>query len=440
MSGSEEETYSIMFSSLKHPARRKILRMLSNKQMTYSEMLEALAIPSSHLTYHLENLGELVIKSEDGKYKLSSFGKASVSMMQGAEEVPDIHASRFSALPIRWKYLFAILMIGVVILASLSTVQILSFNQLSNNYAGLQQQYQDIKKQNDQLLSWTSSASEAMVILKNVAQLDVSKYQASLVGSPTVEVRTDLGGAIEEVSQYSLVSTVNRLQITIRYRNNEFSLFKMEQIEGAPNFPPLYTETQPTDDIQAAKALLERYQTATNQSYIQDMITLLGTANSSTTDEVLRHTRLLISTLDGNTRITLQYTASGVDFVGKTLHINLQDHCVTEFEDEWALYTIGTNELNISQDHAIQIAKEAVKDYKWTVNGTQVSDFTVLDSPITAEFYPHTRPENSVILFPYWYVTLHLDKTYPGNVNVIAVGVWADNGEVSYIQALSAAS
>jgi DNA-binding transcriptional ArsR family regulator len=42
MPDSEEEIYSIMFSSLKHPARRKILRMLADKPMTFSQMLEAL--------------------------------------------------------------------------------------------------------------------------------------------------------------------------------------------------------------------------------------------------------------------------------------------------------------------------------------------------------------------------------------------------------------
>ena len=31
----EDEIYSTMFSSLKHPVRRKILRMLGNKPMTF---------------------------------------------------------------------------------------------------------------------------------------------------------------------------------------------------------------------------------------------------------------------------------------------------------------------------------------------------------------------------------------------------------------------
>lgn len=66
----EEETYSLIFKSLKHPIRRKILRMLVGKQMSFSEILNILSIDSGHLSYHIENLGELIRHSENGKYEL----------------------------------------------------------------------------------------------------------------------------------------------------------------------------------------------------------------------------------------------------------------------------------------------------------------------------------------------------------------------------------
>jgi DNA-binding transcriptional ArsR family regulator len=436
MSGSEEEIYSTMFSSLKHPARRKILRMLSDKTMTFSQMLESLAVPSSHLTYHLENLGELVVKDDNGKYKLSSFGKASVTLMKGAEEVPDIHANRFSALNIRWKTFFVALTIATLLLASMSIVQYASLNQLSMSFANLQKDYDRVKTENEQLLSWSSSANKAMIMLKDVIELDISKYQASLIGSPTAEFRNDLGGIVEEITKYSLVNSVSRLEVTLRYRNNEFSLFRLDQIEGAPNFPPIYINPQPTDNIDVAKELLQRYQSTTNKNYLEDMVALIASANSNTTEKTQGNTKLIICNLFDRSEITLQYTASGVDFIGKTLKITIQNHIVTEFHDDWALYSIGSNQLNVSREQAIQIARNAAEEYVWTSGGTQVSDFIVLDTPVTAEFYPHTRPANSVMLYPYWYVTLHLDKTYPGGVNVIAVGVWADTGEVANIQAL----
>ena len=71
MADTEEEIYSTMFTSLKHPARRKILRMLSGKPMTFMQLVETLGVSTPHLTYHLESLGELISKTEDGHYKLS---------------------------------------------------------------------------------------------------------------------------------------------------------------------------------------------------------------------------------------------------------------------------------------------------------------------------------------------------------------------------------
>ncbi|MEJ2271048.1 MAG: winged helix-turn-helix domain-containing protein [Candidatus Bathyarchaeota archaeon] len=111
MVGPEEETYSTMFTSLKHPARRKILRILAIKPKTFSQILEELTISSSHLTYHLEHLGELVSKTEDGTYMLSSFGEAAVTAMREVEEVPNIESKNPMKLPLIWKSLFAIFMI-----------------------------------------------------------------------------------------------------------------------------------------------------------------------------------------------------------------------------------------------------------------------------------------------------------------------------------------
>jgi hypothetical protein len=65
-----------------------------------------------------------------------------------------------------------------------------------------------------------------------------------------------------------------------------------------------------------------------------------------------------------------------------------------------------------------------------------VSDFTVLEEPVSAVFHP-TQREEYLVLIPYWEVTLSLDKVYPGGVNRIGVGVWADTGEVRRVRTLS---
>jgi hypothetical protein len=96
LSDPEEEPYSIIFASLKHPVRRKILRMLSEKSMTFSEMLDVLKVSSPFLTYHLENLGELVCKTGNGKYRLSTFGDTAVVTMSSVEDTSRPAFSRSS--------------------------------------------------------------------------------------------------------------------------------------------------------------------------------------------------------------------------------------------------------------------------------------------------------------------------------------------------------
>jgi len=84
----EEETYSLIYTSLKHPVRRKILRMIAQKPLSYSEILETLTVDSGHLSYHLERLGELIVHTKDGKYMPSTFGVAALRLMNGVEELP----------------------------------------------------------------------------------------------------------------------------------------------------------------------------------------------------------------------------------------------------------------------------------------------------------------------------------------------------------------
>ena len=436
MSESEEEIYSIMFSSLRHPARRKILRMLSERIMTFSQMLEVLAIPSSHLTYHLENLGELVTKNEDGKYMLSSFGKASVSMMRNTEEVPDIHAKLFSALPLRWKSLYAVFITAVLLLASITIVQYSSFNRLSGDYEALKVDFDRMKAQNEQLLSWSTSATKAMTIIRDVVQLDASKYQATLL-SNTVEARSDLGDVIEEVIKYSFVNSFSNLELTLRFRNGHFSLFQLNQLEGFPNFPPTYTNPQPTDVFQASRELIERYEAAFNEPYLNEMSVLLGSVDGTNVEQTLGNTKLKVSNYGDDAEIFLYYTVNGIDFSPKSVHIVFENHAIRELSDDWSFYTIGNAQVNISKEQAIEIARDAVKGFTWNASGAQIStNFNVLDEPVSVAFFPHPRTE-PLTLIPYWYVTLYLDRTYPGGVNMVTVGVWADNGDVANIQALS---
>jgi DNA-binding transcriptional ArsR family regulator len=434
MSGSTEETYSAMFSSLRHPARRKILRMLSERSMTFSQMLEELEIPGSHLTYHLENLGELVVKMEDGKYKLSSVGEACCSIMKSAEDVPNIQTKKFSLLPLRWKTLFTVFIIGIVLLASISCVQYYSFNQLSNDYELVKADLEKARLQNQQIISW-NSAERAMTIIRDVVQIDTTKYQTTLLRD-TIENRSDLDGVDEEILQYSLTTSESKINLVLRFRNNHFSLYQLSLIEGVLPFDPIYVQPQSTDILKAARSLIERYKSISSDSYLEEMSKLLASANEANNEQTLGNIKLKVTIYGDNAEVLLMYTANGFDYSAKSLRLVFQKHVLQELSDDWFLYTVSNTQVNVSREQAIQIARNAAKNFEWNANGLQVTNFNVLAEPVSAVFFPHPRIE-SLTLVPYWFVTLYLDKEYPGGVNSITVGVWADTGEVANIQALS---
>ncbi len=431
MPESEDEIYSTMFSSLKHPVRRKILRMLSQRPMSFSQILEALDVSSSHLTYHLESLGELLMKMEDGKYKLSKFGEASVGTMRGVEEAPATRSDKLAALSLKWKSLIALLIIGLILIASFSVIQYNSLNNANKNQQSLQGTVAQLSAQNRLLLSWGTGTDKALLFIRDVAQLDVSKYQATLL-SDTVQPRTDLGGILEEVMKYELTNNQSQVDVVLRFRNNHFSKYQLTVIDGSP----IYSGPQASGIISTAQAILQRYLIYSGDDYLQDMSTLLAGATDVSNGTIVNHTKLLTYVSGSEQQVYLEYTDNGVDFSGKSFWLVMDNGVVTQLTDGWFLLSAGSTQISVSQAQAIQIAKEYIQTYSWNVNGTQVSKVTILDPPVSVQFVPHPR-DQYLALIPYWYIIFALDKTYPGGVNQIAVGVWADTGQVANIETLS---
>ena len=55
-------------------------------------------VDSPYLTYHLDSLRDLVSKTEDGRYRLTTMGESALALMRGVEETPRIIASRHRSI------------------------------------------------------------------------------------------------------------------------------------------------------------------------------------------------------------------------------------------------------------------------------------------------------------------------------------------------------
>ena len=418
MPDATEEIYSTMFSSLKHPARRKILRLLSEKPLTFSEMLDLLGVSSSNLTYHLESLGELVTQ-ENGAYKLSTFGSAAVNTMRVVEEAPEVQPKR-RASTFKWKMTLAAALITLVLAASVAVWQFNASNEASSRLNELQSKY-------NQLLSWTSSTSTAINFLQQVPQIDTSHYEATLI-SNTVDQPADLGGILEQTMMYSLTSSDSKMNVYFRFRSGELSWYQIIMLSGSP----VYLQPQPYSALDAAKGLLGRLAAYENSSYLGNMSSMLSLVSGAMQNMQVTegNIKLNVTASGGTTQIVMMYTENGVDFSPKCVSLTFAGSDLTDMIDDWYLFTIGSTAVDVSSSQAVQIALNAVKGYSWSVNGTTVSSFNVLSNSVV--FHPNTK--NGLALYPQWTVTLYLDKTYPGGVNSIIVLVWADTGKVAEIQ------
>ncbi len=419
MGETKEEIYSTMFSSLKHPARRKILRILSEKPLTFSQMLELLGVSSSNLTYHLESLGELVTQ-ENGIYKLSMFGSAAVGTMKVVEEAPEVHPKK-RPVAFKWKMALAASLAILIVLASVSAVWLADLNMAVGERDSLQSRY-------NQLLSWSGTTDKALGFLQQVTQIDTSHYQATLV-SNNVKQREDLGGVLEQTVMYSLSSSDSKVDVYFRVRNNQLSWYQIVAVEGSP----VYLQSQPYNALDAAENLLGRLATFENASYLSNMTSLLSLASSSMQNLQITegNVKLNVTQSGGATEVLMLYTENGVDFSPKCLRLTFVGNDLTNFIDDWYLFTVGSTTVNISSDQATTLARNALNGYSWSADGQTVSSFTVKSEPPSVVFHPNTK--NGLALYPQWTVTFYLDKTYPGNVNSISVELWADSGEIAQI-------
>lgn len=423
MPEAKEEIYSIMFKSLKHPIRRKILRILGDKPLAFSEMLELLGISSSNLTYHLDNLGELVAKDEKGVYRLSTFGHASVNTMKVVEEAPTVRPHKRTSLNRKWRIITSVLFIGLIFFASIATIEITTLNAAISDLDSYKSKY-------NQLLSWTSTTDNAIDFLQIVVQLDTTKYQARML-SRDVETRTDLGGITEESVRYSLAGMddsgkASTLIVGFRFRNGQFSRYQLTVDEGAP----IYAQPQSPFVLDATKNLLDRLQSYETGDYLSNMSRLLSLVNTSESIEIKEGNIKLNATVTGNDAdVMMVYTENGVDFSPKRLEINMEDGILVQLTDSWGLFNIGSTNVNISSDRAVTIAKSALNGFQWSSNGIVVSSFQYNTQPASVTFHPNTK--NDLTLYPQWTVVFYLDKVYAGGAYMISVTIWADTGEVS---------
>lgn len=126
------------------------------------------------------------------------------------------------------------------------------------------------------------------------------------------------------------------------------------------------------------------------------------------------------------------YTSNGIDFERKRIHFSFRNGTFRSFRDDWNHYKIGSDSINVSEEEAISIARNATEDmpklYGKVGNETIVLQPQVAEEPVEAELMVGIK--EPLTLYPLWHVQLYFDKLY-GNYYGVAVNIWANTGEIS---------
>lgn len=201
----DDETYSTIFAALKHPIRRRILRMLSEEELSYTQMLTKLDVDTGHLNYYLDSLVELVVKNEHGKYRLSEFGKAATELMSKVEdrrndkkEIIRLRISKRRTVLALQAFAAIILLISSLTFFNIKNESSYSLSGTENPQGGIILQPNSTSIRNDVVMVNDIRANSLTVKYRYYYRIDVLT-NATLRIQVLVGATSDLGAPLQQV-------------------------------------------------------------------------------------------------------------------------------------------------------------------------------------------------------------------------------------------------
>jgi hypothetical protein len=266
--------------------------------------------------------------------------------------------------------------------------------------------------------------AKTLQFLSDVVMLNLSRYEVTL-GYDRAEIDPGLGGAVREEVLYNISSADTYCIASCMFTNGAYDYSLIGWNKGTP----VYTQPQPSNPTDFAKAVLERFQAFAGSPRYQPLIDMLGgTAAPGFTLQVKVY---------NSAQIGFRWSYSVEGFETNALTIKILNGDLQGINDAMGIFKVSEAPTAISEQQAISIAVNSASAFSWQADG---QEYSVTD-PIPVDLARASKILNTLptgdpfTLYPIWKVMLYLGKTYPGGVKYISAGVWADTGEVSYILA-----
>jgi len=268
---------------------------------------------------------------------------------------------------------------------------------------------------------------KALTFMDNVVGLDMTKYEAEIISN--MDLPADASGVAKSVILYNLKSQGSTLEVICNFRNNTLVSININSIEGSPQL------AQPiTNALDSAKNILDNYISHSKVSYVKPIRAMLNTINELKPTEVVSGDMRMTIKTENYTYIEWMNTPNGIHNMYNRIILIFQNGVLKTFTDSWNRYSIGCNEVSVTKEQALSIAKDRAQSFSYKIGNTTISNMTILNNPEFMRAELTMQPRENV-LYPHWELLLPLDQLYPGMTTSIRVTLWADTGEVDSIKA-----
>jgi hypothetical protein len=274
----------------------------------------------------------------------------------------------------------------------------------------------------------------ALAITNDVLGFDTTNYDVSFESGFSMPFpgRSDPVISIGCV----LVSDEGKIQLTYSFVNDQLEMLSVldRSAQGA---------ILPNNAILTATDFLSRYQKYTNDPLYDQLGAMLNNDHSNTNFTKTSPNATLEATIIGDsTRFKWSYNVTGAVAPFKYVTIHIENGSLTSFVDNWQPYPVGNTVINLTEEDAITIALETVRNHTWSQNidasSLAVENFNASNVRWTFLTFDNSfsvlnaHSNDPLEIYPVWRIAIALDKWY-GYMYGVEVDVWADTGTVRLV-------
>ena len=304
-----------------------------------------------------------------------------------------------------------------------------------------------------------STLEQTTEFLSSVVRLDMTKYSLVVpspppgyedrpLPTPPISDPADMEGLDFEGPSYDFESSEGRLHTMSTFYNGQMASLKIYLDD-----PYIYAGSQPTDILNQANTMLQRYQALLSQKYGMDSAFLTpmqeilnGVNELSPTDTTVGNINFQVSKSGDKTRIQWIYTDGGVVMERKRVELDFQNNTFESFTDTWSIYKVSGPSV-INAEEATAIALEAAQQVELrighadgSVEAVPVPDLSNAHYDVNFAMTPYRSSEDDFLgtitrdpltLYPYWQFHFYFNEKIGGAIGV-QVGVWGDNKDIAY--------